>query len=872
MLMLNLHNKKNKPRNKSNRISYALSPLSPLSSSSNNPIPPLIEQTMNRILNKISETLSHKESYYGYSSDILSALREEQITLMTFLDICVFCLKNKNRNISDIHIIKGYLFILKDLVTILRQYEQGYYLDDYMQTLAMYIEYEYIQPRKIICKLGDIGDKAYLVLDGEVDIFTKQSRHIQLTKYNYLRYLGSLLQYEEYGLLFSTLKDNYKSIPIEIVYVNNYKHTNLKKEDYLWRYEGSCFAMASKEIVFSINELIKLNGGNKCNDIYNIDNIESYIKRIEPCLDNNNNKNDIVLNVVIYTYIHLTSKKNGELIGEHAVSSKSTRCATLIARKPCHIGLISKSLYDMTLKKCIETIKRKNILFLQSFSVFNSINSNILSMKYYNNFLRQTVNKNTYIIKQALPIERMFMVKDGLFHITFKGSLLELVNLKYEYKIKQMKYLINNANNNNNSGNGRNHSSNNTLQWYIEKVNVSKKKDLTYYKRILHDYPSFKDEFYKRNVFLLSQGVSPDIIGLTDYISDINYKSYFNVQCVSAKGELLTLHNSCFNEIKTDNTIVKDLEIELNKQRLSQMLERIELLIKTKMKLFTNENLSVKDVQVEQQQHDNIHVKLNTKKINSFTFHPDIMHYYTNKHSASKSKPMILNLLYKQNTNDLHCMKHITNKYNIINNSKDNIYNITNTNATFCSFTKPRLTKTNSFTYSNTTVSNSTNNTNSKSRNTSLFTKHKQSHTKIITPFYTSETTNTPVSKGKCLYRSSNNNHHHHKAISPFNLVINTQNEDQGNDMPLLYIKSQHKCVYSNTLSGNSKKYVNTNHVLKKMGLLQGTKHQTVKPTSISIEKYYLNKKKSFVLKRNNEHKKRSVLLRCKYYFSKETI
>ena len=856
MLTSHLLNKKNKSRNKSNRLSYAVS------ASSDNPKPPLIEQTMNRILNKISEALSHKESYYGYSSDILSALREEQITSMTFLDVCVFCLKNKNRNISDIHIIKGYLFILKDLVNILRQYEQGFLLDDYMQTLAMYIEYEYIQPKKIICKLGDIGDKAYLVLDGEVDIFTKQSRHIQLTKYNYLRYLGSLLQYEEYGLLFSTLKDNYKSIPIEIVYVNDYEHANLKREDYLWRYEGNCFAMSSKEIVFSINELIKLNGGSKCNDIYNIDNIESYIKRIEPCLDN---KNDIVLNVVIYTYIHLTSKKNGELIGEHAVSSKSTRCATLIARKPCHIGLISKNLYDVTLKKCIETIKRKNILFLQSFSIFNNINSNILSTKYYNNFLRQTVNKNTYIIKQSLPIERMYMIKDGLFHITFKGSLLELVDLKYEYKVKQMKYLISSNNSNSNSSN---------LQWYIEKVNVSKKKDLTYYKRILHDYPSFKDEFYKRSVFLLSQAVSPDIIGLFDYVSDTNYKSYFNVQCVSAKGDVLTLHNSCFNEIKTDNSIVKDLEIELNKQRLSQMLERIELIIKTRMKVFTNENLSVKNIPIEQ---DNIHLKLNTKKINSFTFHPDIMHYYTNKNSASKSKPMILNLLYKQSTSDLHCMKH-TNKHNIISNSKDNINNnsinnhITNTNATFCSFTKPRLTKTNSFTNSNTTVSNSTN-TNSKSRNTSLFTKHKQSHTKIITPFYTSnnnsETNSTSVSKSKCLYRSSN---HHHKTTSPFCLVINTHIDDKCNDMPLLYIKSQHKCVYNNTLSGNSHKYVRTNHELRKMGLLQGTKHQTVKPTSVSIEKYYLSKRKSFVLKRNNEHKKRSVLLKCKYYFSKETI
>ena len=725
----------------------------------------------------------------------------------------------------------------------------------------MYIEYEYIQPKKIICKLGDIGDKAYLVLDGEVDIFTKQSRHIQLTKYNYLRYLGSLLQYEEYGLLFSTLKDNYKSIPIEIVYVNDYEHANLKKEDYLWRYEGSCFAMSSKEIVFSVSELIRLNGGNKCNDIYSIDNIESYIKRIEPCLDN---KNDIVLNVVIYTYIHLTSKKNGELIGEHAVSSKSTRCATLISRKPCHIGLISKSLYDITLKKCIETIKRKNISFLQSFSIFNNINSNILSTKYYNNFLRQTLNKSTYIIKQSFPIERIYMIKSGLFHITFRGSLLELIELKYEYKVKQMKHLL--------SSNSNSHSS---LQWYIEKVNGNKKKDLTYYKRILHDCPSFNDMFYKRNVFLLSQAVSPDIIGFSDYVSDVNYKSYFNVQCVSAKGDVLTLHNSCFNEIKTDNNVVKDLEVELHGQRLSQMLERIELVIKTKMKLFTNENLSVKNTPIEQ---DNAHVKVNTKKINSFTFHPDVMHYFANKHSASKSKPLILNLLYKQSTSDLHCVKH-NNRHNMTSNSKDNINNnsinnpITNTNATFCSFTKPRLTKTNSFTNSNinTTVSNSAT-TNNKSRNTSLFTKHKQSQTKIITPFYTSntnsETNSTSVSKSKRLYRSSNN----HKPTSPFCLAIKTHVEDTCHHMPLLYIQSHHKCVYNNTLVGNSHKYVRTNQELRNMGLLQGTRHQTVKPTSVSIEKYYVSKRKSFVLKRNDEHRKRSLLLKCKYYFSKETI
>ena len=806
------------------------------------------------ILNIIRKVLSKKETLRGYSADILNALHDEDITFKAFLDVCVYCIQNKLRSITDIHIIKGYLYTLSPFVNVIKQYERGIFLDEYMQTISMYIEYKHIQQRQIICKYGDNGDKAYLILNGDVDILTKQSKHVQLTKHSYLRYLGKLLKYGEYGLLSATLNANYHTIPIEVVKVNEYKQLNLQRDDYLWRYEGSCIAATSiNDVVYSVDELLTLVGDETYVDVNCVD---SYIERIQPCMILSDN-GDTVLNVVVYTYIHLTSKTKGDIIGEHALTSKSVRCATLITKTPCHLGLISKNVYDLTLKKCIDTIKRNNITFLHSFTLFSKINSHTLNMKYYTNFVNETLQRNALILSQSTPLDHIYLIKDGLFHITYTGSLYDLLNLKYEYKLKQMKYMLKHSKNPQKNAID--------VDYYMNKINVSKNKEMSYYKTLLHDYPSFKGELHKRNVFLIMQAVSPDVVGLFEYVNDTTRESYFTVKCVSAKGEVLILYNSSFDEIKFDNKLINGVEVDLTKQKLSQVVDRIELLLQTKVDVFVKGTKSVKeditwcnDIQTQRK-----------VKVNAFAFNPGICSFMLCKNfncKNHKTKPITLNLMYKQNTDDLR-----TNNNNVCNSNS--ISSTTTTNAV-CSFTKAKLTKTNSHANSNTTVSCSNNTSNQSRNNTSLFIKHKRCKARTtITPFYS--------------YYNDN------KGVSTSSRVISKEESccDESIQVPLMFIQpilnkkhiynKMDIYYYNKTISSNHRKAVNE---LKKLGVINcstagmnSNRHRRSSKMRLnSVDKYNNTKRRSFTLLNKDCKYKPSLLLKCKYKYNsnnyKQTI
>ena len=791
------------------------------------------ETSLATILSVIRKTVSKKESYRGYSADILNALHDEHVSFSTFLDICVYCLQSKLRSITDIHVIKGYLLTLSPFVNLIKQYERGIFLDEYTQTVSMYIEYKHVQAKQVICKYGDNGDKAYLILNGDVDILTKQSKHAQLSKRSYLCYLGKLLKYGEYGLLSATLHANYHTIPIEIVKANDYRHLNLQRDDYLWRYEGDCIASSINDIVYSIKELLQMVE----HEVYtSATDIDSYIDRIRPC----SNLNDsVLLDVVVYTYIHLTSKTNGDIIGEHALTNRNVRCATLIAKTPCHLGLISKNVYDLTLRKCIDTIKRNNISFLHSFTLFSKISSHTLSMRYYTNFVNETLPRNALILKQSAPLEHIYLIKDGLFHITYTGSLLDLVNLKYEYKLKQMRYLLQHSRSPQKSAID--------VDYYVSKLNVSKDKEMTYYKAILHDCPSFKGEFHKRGVFLIMQAVAPDIVGLFEYVNDATRESYFTVKCVSARGDVLILYNSSFDEIKFDNKVISGVEVDLTKQKLAQIVDRIESVLQTKVDVFVKGTKCVKDLQRE----NKTQRKLNEKKVNAFAFNPGICSFMLCKNRVCESKPITLNLLYKQNTDDLR-----SNKLHKDNNAVCTSVSANTTN-TVCSFTKAKLTKTSSHANSNTTASCSGSN---QSRNTSLFVKHKRCKATTITPFYSS-----------C---------DNHKAITPSRAVASKEEScDESVQIPLMFIQPllNKKSVYNKmdiyyynkTISWNHNKAVNE---LRKIGVINCStgrnserNRRSSKMRLSSVDKHQCTKRRSFTLNRDCKYKP-SSLFKCKYY------
>ena len=98
----------------------------------------------------------------------------------------------------------------------------------------MYMGYERYEKNQIICKYGDKGRKAYIVLQGKMDILIKQNRKMRIIEHDYINYIAALLRYQEYGLLSLVLKENYEEYPLEIIDPNKktkeYDGDNTDKE------------------------------------------------------------------------------------------------------------------------------------------------------------------------------------------------------------------------------------------------------------------------------------------------------------------------------------------------------------------------------------------------------------------------------------------------------------------------------------------------------------------------------------------------------------------------------------------------------------------------------------------------------------------
>ena len=129
-------------------------------------------QLKTEILSRVQNTMARKASIFGYGSDILSSLNEVNIPLNCYLELCIHCLTKPKRTIADLQLINGYLLFMDDFVSLIKKHD-GVKLTDYLQQISMYLGYEKFKPFQLICKFGDKGKKAYIVLKGKIEILIK---------------------------------------------------------------------------------------------------------------------------------------------------------------------------------------------------------------------------------------------------------------------------------------------------------------------------------------------------------------------------------------------------------------------------------------------------------------------------------------------------------------------------------------------------------------------------------------------------------------------------------------------------------------------------------------------------------------------------
>jgi hypothetical protein len=90
-------------------------------------------------------------------------------------------------------------------------------------------------------------------------------------------------------------------------------------------------------------------------------------------------KTDISKDIVYLYYNEEAQYKNGNIIGELSLKDKnSIMTETIIIKDECYFGVITKELYDQSLKFAQDKLKVRNVLFLTQIPLFQGISMNYL--------------------------------------------------------------------------------------------------------------------------------------------------------------------------------------------------------------------------------------------------------------------------------------------------------------------------------------------------------------------------------------------------------------------------------------------------------------------------------------------------------------
>ena len=557
---------------------------------------------------------------------LLNTLQEINLDKSKFLDIVIYCLNKQKRSDEECKIIYSYLFFMKEFVNIFKKQNNINY-KELIENVSEHLDYISYDKNRLICKYGDKGKKAFILLNGSINILIQNKKNYNITEKDFHLYLATLIKYNEFGLLVNVIKENYSFYPFEII--DDYEEMNkqLKKKKASRRVSVS--STSSKITISSIkpfniknliedfipetrkkeNEEVKtitlsyLNNlfheNNNNFEEYNLTHVstEDYIKRIKvysPINDKEkNNENEKIINAIIFEYKLIVTKYTGSLLGDFALSDKSyLRTATMISNNKCEMGVLNKKSYDICIKNVTEKQRRQTINLLLSFPIFKGLNYYTINKKYFNNFILCFFNKGNKIIQQFDFVNNVFLIKEGNFDISIKSSYNEIIEL---------------------------------IKYYIEKINDKEQiKDIMKYISLQHfkdisDLRSYfgPDKFKKfmeeKHYFKLFTFSSLEIIGIDTYINLENGNSFFEIECSSVKGETLKLSKEFLNQIIFSNFIIKKNNFDVVQEKNIKFIHRLMILRETLFHSFYIHQSKKTGIKIENEIENEISLEKNIK-------------------------------------------------------------------------------------------------------------------------------------------------------------------------------------------------------------------------------------------------------------------
>ena len=343
-----------------------------------------------------------------------------------------------------------------------------------------------------------------------------------------------------------------------------------------------------------------------------------------------------------YNYFEVNHLKDGNIFGELALINPSKkRTATVIIKEDCHLGVLNKEAYDMSIKNAQDKLRIRNFLFFTNGPIFNGIANNYFLNYYFFRFKKKIYNSGEILFHRGEKRNKIYFIISGELQLSAKLTLRKLTEI-------------------------------------INYLNDKKTKDdgglSKIYCRENIRFKRFYEEAQNNLRFYVLK--DKEIAGLDDMTEKNIY--LFDCKCVSLEpSEIYELDYNIFEEAVIDNPVKKNNEtyVSMKKELLLQRLygQRDSIAkneynrIKT---FFINLNLDEIFKNEDKKSSDN-----KNKTLNNF--------FHLNNKAIKKNFYSITDEIQTLNTNNTNFNNTILNNTNINNLINNNVPNNSYLNKKF---------------------------------------------------------------------------------------------------------------------------------------------------------------------------------------------
>lgn len=335
----------------------------------------------------------------AYANEIRIKVRAGQtLTQIPFfcdeekLSLLLFSFGKPIRNNNDILLIEHYLITFPNLMKTIYQKKYLYDASELLHKIAVYLKCEQIKKNTLICRLGEVGDKFYLIFQGTVAILIPREIKFKMSEFDFTQHLYHLFSLKEYELVMRTiLSNNHIYMAPEIYQMK----TRLESDENI--YTASIF----RENI----------------------SIKDYIDRLNPSVKEDPSNPTITL----WSYYYVTNITQGQTFGDIALSDDTKkRTASIISINDSYCGTLDITVYKNCIKDAQDRIRKMNINFLLSFKIFNAILTEAFDRRYFNCFKQISVKRGEYLIEQGAKRTDVFFLKSGLLEVSMKGCFQDI--------------------------------------------------------------------------------------------------------------------------------------------------------------------------------------------------------------------------------------------------------------------------------------------------------------------------------------------------------------------------------------------------------------------------------------------------------------